>query len=564
MISKDELIKSVAQNCGVSVDNSAFFFEVFVNRLSNKLKPGDLLHFHNFGFFHKRNCRIQIDKTSDSPTPKSYLIQLVLFSSEQKINKDLSDIHFLKIANLKTLWIDDKDFQKSLNSGDFAPHTDRNQLIKSFATKAEVIISGLRKDYESDLVEELIIPLTFDLNFLIKTGQKSSSSNRSSNSKLKSEQTPSTTEQQDKPKVDQDQSKPENVKSNKGDNKTTEDGLPWNYGAKFLEKDKSGKSKEVGDSDTKPEFNERKDTTKLDTDHRKEQANRLKDFEPVSSHRTGIQTNNKPPKNADTVKFSVSPTSSDDSEKSGYMDKFTEVRSKTEPYRQRGDFGKTKGGRNDKYSTEKPFTARRNFLPIVASISFIIIAVIVVYIYFIRGEKNSGAKENISFNIIPSDNVKIIERDYEFAVSFPYPKMEGRIEISGFNPDLISVGELKTEIKKETKPEVKQEPITEKITEPKVEVKTEPPVEEKPNVVTEPKVEKSSRIFLYRNFYVVHAGSYKSEDVANREADKYFDLGYNAFIEVIETRTGERVYKLNVGDFTSEEFARQFEEKYIK
>ena len=75
-------------------------------------------------------------------------------------------------------------------------------------------------------------------------------------------------------------------------------------------------------------------------------------------------------------------------EKSGYMDKFTEVKSKTEPYRQRGDFGKTKSRRYDKYSKEKAFTARRNYLPIVAVISFIIIAVIVVYIYFIRGDEN--------------------------------------------------------------------------------------------------------------------------------------------------------------------------------
>ena len=101
-----------------------------------------------------------------------------------------------------------------------------------------------------------------------------------------------------------------------------------------------------------------------------------------------------PKKSGDTVKFSVSQTGTDDSEKSGYMDKFTEVKSKTEPYRQRGDNRKIKGGRYDKYSKEKAFTARRNYLPIVAVISFIIIAVIVVYIYFIRGDENAGANEN--------------------------------------------------------------------------------------------------------------------------------------------------------------------------
>lgn len=184
MISKDDLVKVVAQKCGVSVESSSFFFEVFVNRLSNKLKPGDLLHFYDLGFFHKRNCRIQLEKSPDSPIPKSYLIQLVIFSDEAKIKSDLSSIHFLKIANLKTLWVDDKDFQKSLAAGDFAPHTERNQLIKSFATKAEVIIAGLRKDFDNELVEELIIPLTFDLNFLIKTGQKNKSTSKSSASKI--------------------------------------------------------------------------------------------------------------------------------------------------------------------------------------------------------------------------------------------------------------------------------------------------------------------------------------------------------------------------------------------
>jgi len=63
---------------------------------------------------------------------------------------------------------------------------------------------------------------------------------------------------------------------------------------------------------------------------------------------------------------------------------------------------------------------------------------------------------------------------------------------------------------------------------------------------------------------VVNVGSFKSEEAADREADKYFGLGYNAIIEVTETREGTRLYRLNVGDFTSEDFARQFQEKYIK
>jgi cell division septation protein DedD len=87
---------------------------------------------------------------------------------------------------------------------------------------------------------------------------------------------------------------------------------------------------------------------------------------------------------------------------------------------------------------------------------------------------------------------------------------------------------------------------------------------EEPKVTIETKEEKSNRIFLYKNYYVVQIGTFKSEETANREADRYFNMGYNAIIEVVESRNGATMYKLIVGDFTSEEFARQFQEKYIK
>lgn len=554
MISKDELVKNVAQSCGVSPEISSFFFEVFVNRLSNKLKPGDLLHFHNFGFFHKRNCRIQLEKTPDSPTAKSYLIQLVLFSLEPKIKNDLGAVQFLKIPNLKTLWVDDRDFQNSLNAGDFAPHTDRNQLIKSFATTAEVIIAGLRKDYDSDLVEELIIPLTFDLNFLIKTGQKTAPStksviNKSSNDNLKNVQ-----------KVEE----------------SSEEGLPWNYGTKFLEKDKVSKPEVHNISEKQPDIREKTIAPKQETDFRKDQAARLKDFEPVTSHLSTKKADIDPLEDVDTVKFSVKKTKDDTSESLKTNKKFTEVKSKTEAYRYKGDYGKSKQGKGDKYSSfttkggleDKVYRERRSFLPLVSLFTFIIIAGVVIYIYFIKDDAIDGSNTNIIYNVNPSSNVTVIERDYEFAVTYPYPKTENRIEISGYNRDLFLIAEVKPEIKKEIKPEVKQEPKTEKIAEvndkPETEVKNETPVVEKPSVTPEIKEEKINRIFLYKNFYVVYIGTFKSEEAANREADRYFDLGYNAFIEIIETRSRTREYKLNVGDFTSEEFARQFQEKYIK
>ncbi len=550
MVSKEEIVENVAKSCGISPEISSFFFEVFVNRLSNKLKPGDLLHFHNFGFFHKRNCRIQLEKTADSPTAKSYLIQLVLFSFEPKVKNDLSVIQFLKIPNLKTLWVDDPDFQKSLKAGDFAPHIDRNQLIKSFATTAEVIIAGLRRDYDTELVEELIIPLTFDLNFLIKTGQKTA---------------PLTTTVINK-------SSDDNLKIVKKIEGSSEEGLPWNYGTKFLEKDKVNKPDENKVSKKQPDIRGKEIDAKQETEFRKGQAARLKDFEPVSSHLSTTKDDINPLDDVDTVKFSMQKQKVDDSGNLEANKKFTEVKSKTEAYRQKREFGKSINGKADKYSSfrtktgmeEKIYRERRNFLPLIALLAFIIIAGIVIYIYFIKYDSISGNNTNIVYNVKPPSNVNVIERDYEFAVTFPYPKTENRIQVSGYNRDLFLVTEFKPEIKIEKKPSPKTEKITEVNEKPKVEEKNEIPLVEKPDVTPEIQEEKTSRIFLYKNFYVVHVGNFKSEEAANREADRYFNMGYNAFIEVVETRRRTMEYKLNVGDFTSEEFARQFQEKYIK
>ena len=554
MISKEELVKNVAQSCGVSPEISTFFFEVFVNRLSNHLKPGDLLQFHNFGYFHKRNCRIQLEKAPDSPTAKSYLIQLVIFSEDNKIKNDLGSVQFLKIPNLKTLWVDDPDFQNSLKAGDFAPYIDRNQLIKSFATKAEVIIAGLRKDYDSELVEELIIPLTFDLNFIIKTGQKSAPLtktvfNKSSKDNFKTAQ-----------KVDD----------------SSEEGLPWNYGTKFLDKDKVNKSGEPNASEKQSDIREKTIAPKQETDFRKEQVSRLKDFEPVTSHLSATNEDIDPLEDVDTVKFSVSKTKDNSPENLKVDKKFTEVKSKTEAYRRTGDFGKNKKTAADKYSSSKVlsgsqdevYRARRSFLPFIALFALIVIAGAVIYIYIIKDDVFANDNTNPVYNLKPASNVNVIERDFEFAVTYPYPRIENRIQVSGYNRDLVSSAGVNTEVKMETKPEVKPESKPEEISDvnvkPKEEKKIGTPVVDRQPVTPEIKEEKISRIFLYKNFYVVHAGTFKSEEIANSEADRYFDLGYNAFIEVVESRSGSLVYNLNVGDFTSEEFARQFQEKYIK
>ncbi|MEJ2104966.1 MAG: SPOR domain-containing protein [Ignavibacteriaceae bacterium] len=558
MISKDELVKIVAETCGISLENSSVFFDVFVNRVSNKLKPGEILNFNNYGYFQKRQCRINLEKTSTSSEAKSYLIHLVIFSLEPKVKNDLARVHFLKIPNLKTLWLDDEDFLRSLKAGDFAPYTERNQLIKAFATKAEVILSNQRKDYDSESENELVIPLSFDLNFLIRTGHKSTSSERRDVvPEFSKEETP---ELKDK----------KTEKKNKKDSKK-----------KVLPEELDRSDRQV-----REKFSDNSDVPSISSET--EAAIREKllgstDFEPVRP-KLSSENEEATAKDYDTVKFNFENRPLVKSEEESNK-KFTEVKSKTETYHLRDDLKKGKKKKEDKY---KEYRERKSFVPLIIGVALIIISVAAVYFYFFRDNSSTSGTKALLFEVKPPSNTNVVERDYEFAVSYPYPQNETQIKIEGYDSKLfysdhqntspvvnteqkdkienkIETAKEKIENKETTQKEnIEQKEVTQK-EEPVIETKQEKTTEPESNEKEKLTEQSSSRIFLYKGFYVVYVGSYSSLNAANREAEKYSNLGYNPVIETIETRgrRTQREYKLNVGDFTSVDFAKQFESKYL-
>ncbi|MGB5528783.1 MAG: SPOR domain-containing protein, partial [Ignavibacteriaceae bacterium] len=429
---------------------------------------------------------------------------------------------------------------------------ERDQLIKAFATKAEVILGGLRKDYDSELENELVVPLTLDLNFLIKTGQKSSSTSKKDFKKNDSKAN------EDKKVADKSE-------------ELSEDGLPWNYGTKFLEKnkgvrpiDESQSMRPLGRIDSNIDLRKGSDISS-------EKRARLNEFEPVRSHLSSEEVEKDSPEDVDTIKFILAKSLTDTNENKTSKS-FTEVRSKTGARLIKEDTKNKKSRSSGRLSETRlkyqSYKQGRNYLPLIILFAFVIIAGAAIYFYFFKGNGIDEGSGRIVYDVKPPTNVNVIERDNEFAVTYPYPKIDGRNKISGYNPDAFLVAEVKPEIILDKKPEVKP---TVKTTEtnvgkekPKTKETATTTIEEKQETTPNVTEERSSRIFLYKNYYVVNVGSFNSSEAANREADKYYDLGYNAFVEVIEKRGGRAEYKLNVGDFTSEEFARQFETKYLR
>jgi cell division septation protein DedD len=59
-------------------------------------------------------------------------------------------------------------------------------------------------------------------------------------------------------------------------------------------------------------------------------------------------------------------------------------------------------------------------------------------------------------------------------------------------------------------------------------------------------------------------GVFSSESAAESEAEKYNDMGYNAFVQPTLIPGQGMKYKVRVGDFTSEENAAKFKSLHSK
>ena len=571
MIRQDELLKYVAERCGISQEISNYFFEVFINRLSNKLKPGEVIQFYTVGYFQKRNCRIPAEKSDSKSSESSYLFPTILFSDDLEIQNDLKSFYYFKIPDLKTLWENDKDIESSLKAGDFSPYISRSQLINSFATKADVILSGPNK-MDKVFEEEFVLPFALKPKFKEPIESKSNYGLDDIKSGLDKNLTGS----ESKKLVDD----AEVTKDDKVAKESETSTLPWNIGKKFYDKkvdqpspedfktidSAKQSSKVIEDPHKKIDAEEALDAAIEESDIDKE-ISKFREFQPVRSRLSSTEIDKINTEEQSKLRSGKNKTLSTTPTASKTTQKFTEVKSKTEAYHLRGDIEKLKKKNKitddlftktsstiDKY---KSYRENRNLVPMIMIFSIVIIAGAAIYFYFIKEDDLVAERVRIVNTVNPPADVNIIERDYEFAVSYPYPKTDEEIPVEGINPKVF-LTEQPTLPKEEPVKPVKtvEEPIVEK----KVEVKPE----EKPKVEPEVIEKKSSRIFIYNNYYVVFVGSYNSYTAADRAAEKYFDEGYNVFIEVEEVPGKPTKYNLNVGDFTSEEFARQFEEKYIK
>lgn len=188
---------------------------------------------------------------------------------------------------------------------------------------------------------------------------------------------------------------------------------------------------------------------------------------------------------------------------------------------------------------------------------------IIGLLYFhITQIKNMATKKTEKKLVLKTDNASIVERDFSVPVSYPYPKKETE-ETNSFTP--IDSKKIETNLVDNTS--AKKEEIR---SEPKELVKKEEGETNKTGqtdrniLLQQPDVNYervAPNIFKYKDYYVVQVAAFRSNSIAENEASKLRNKGYNAFVEKADIQGMGIWFRVRVGNFPTLREAQEFQSR---
>jgi cell division septation protein DedD len=207
------------------------------------------------------------------------------------------------------------------------------------------------------------------------------------------------------------------------------------------------------------------------------------------------------------------------------------------------------------------YQPRKSKVPLLIVLIGSIIILGMLYFY-ITQIKNVAIKKSEPTLVLKTDKAFVVERDFSVPVSYPYPK---RV-IEEITTKTV-IDSVNTETKVIDK---SSEQKTESITEKKDLAKTKPVeqsnLQKQTNnvVVPAPTVNYervAPNIFKYKDYYVVQVAAFRSNSIAENEAAKFRNKGYNAFVEKAELQDMGVWFRVRVGNFPTLREAQEFQLK---
>lgn len=601
MMNKSELAKIISKKAAVVDSSIKEFFDLFLQRIAAELNPGESVRFSNVGYFHFRKGKLQ--RESDNiETNKFEYLDLIIFSPSKEFNFKSSDNLVFSVPEAKDGHQDKIDSHFSLSVGkpvlpnlesisSYYPAVqspeDLERLLKR---KVENLMVNVEKEAEGTSDSEILLvdvktiyedQLELELDAEIdeeKTYRDDDTAIHSSE-KLKSLAWglgKDLSNQIDQESIgDEERSKFEEL------NKSHD--LSWDFGKRFWDNQASVPSKEKSGIDKieprKTKSDEKNKSIKIgfpkaDIESEKEvgglgiqmndfevteREERIGNFERVRSISSSVNGKKSVGKISESRKV-IDKQFETEAKKIESDEEFKKVTSKAEQFHtspvndkseqtiiskdKKKPVKSIKLNRRESLKRHKHYE-RKSALTRFLTIAAIMILIVVVF-YILM--KNSNTEE-ITEEVIPpvdlNKNATYVERSYDIPVTYPYPKSDEEIKITGLGKnELIDV---KTEpVKEETKPP------TEKV--PQVKKQTTRLKGEKP---TEAPLQAAYNIYQYGNIFAVQIGAFRSKDIADNEVKRYLGKGHNAFIEEAVLEDG-MWYRVRVGNFKTLEEAKQF------
>ncbi|MFO7524312.1 MAG: SPOR domain-containing protein [Ignavibacteriaceae bacterium] len=603
-MTRSELIRKIARYAGVPESETKVFFEIFLKRLPVILKIGQALYVNHFGYFYLLQGKIKKQTVSEEYDVENHdVIDLVYFTpGVVKQNELFDDGLFFNVPVSDEEEFNAVDasfslsfgkplipFKGNVEPGFYFPHTglELRKLIESKVDKtigsgeiteiSDLLLGFI--DIDSDIYNQSIKQSNEKDNLLHKDDQEITDVTAQIAFEDQIKKSGWELDRNLSKEIEEDAIIDLAESEDNSESAKERQRLSWDFESfELAEPDVISDETTTGLDDDlvdKPKIDIEYDKKSLEgkskqteTTESKEKFERVKTFADMLDDKlingTEIFTPITPDKlEPDTTHKGRDKEDSEDKEiefiEFKSVTKSADIRKEKERVRksvlQLEERKKRRFNKDNRYENNKVRKSIRRssimpYLMLIASICIIGYS-IYYYITHIKDVSEQPVVENaVAFN---TDKMNVIERDFEFPVSYPYPK---RID----NPDMVSgIFEIEINdaaiIQQPDDPEpVKQiEVQNNAIPEQLVERNDEPPHGEIKKL--------GINLFQYGNVYIVQVAAFRSNSVAQTEAERFRNKGYNSFVERAEI-DGSTWHRVKVGNFKelkeAEKFAVQF------
>lgn len=579
-MTRAELIRRISKQSGIPDSEMKVFFEIFLKRLTSLLKVGQALLVKDFGYFYFIQGKISkslISALEDVIEQDYEIIEMIYFSKLEI--KDTMDFNGL-LFNIPA--IDEDEFNSvdaafSLSFGKplipfkgiaetefYIPHTG-SELRRLIESKVEKTVVNSKITEVSDVLTSVIDLESESFISIIEKYEDESASSLLEEFESDKDISKQIIEEEILDLAD--------TKVSDDEPKILKPSLHWNFES-FDKVKKEDERKPKGDESDKIKIDYEKVEAKLksfekiseskkETEEKSEKFERVKDLDKTIDEKvekTEITFPKKSKEEFEPEFLKEEPVKLKFDRKSS---EFIELEPKHKPISR--SIASEKNKKQDKIFTKKKTPDfrlieeekqslrerhKRKSSSITPYIMLIVSIGIIAYgvYYYINNIKGFGKKTveetEVKFNL---DKMNVVERDFDFPVTYPYPK---RTEAE---KDVLTIFDIQKEEPVITKPEEPvKKPVEEKPTETRVETTQ--------NLNSQPPSGAVKRIdvniFQYGNVYIVQVAAFRSNSVAENEAGRFRNKGYNAFVERAEVN-GTIWHRVKVGNFTNLDEAKK-------